>query len=59
MRTVFAGFVLLAFANAIMILALGTEPPSHAKAAYAKGREQRAAPAVTGSLAGGNGQTVV
>ena len=62
-RTVFAGFVLLAIANATMILALGTEPPSHAEAAYMKGREQRAVPVGTaagaGSLAGGNGQTVV
>lgn len=67
-RTTFAGFVLLAIANATMILALGTEPPSHAELAYQKGRESRAVPLSTagaatavntGSLAGGNGQTVV
>lgn len=48
-----------------MILALGTEPPSHADNAYAKGLNQRAVPMSTAGvnsnsgLAGGNGQTVV
>lgn len=75
-QTTFAGFVLLSIANSIMILALGTEPPSHADNAYAASMKRPISgpagtaaatgpvasdgvPSQRGSLAGGDGQTVV
>lgn len=61
-RTTFAGFVLLAIANSLLILSMGTEPHQNRDAQYG-------APVATGpvgiqgtratNMEGGQGQTVV
>ena len=64
-RTVFAGFILLAASNALLILSMGTEPAQATAAPIAAGpgaagvQSTRPLGATSSPLEGGHGQTVV
>lgn len=64
-RTTFAGFILLAASNALLILTLGTEPAHTSSAPVATGpsaagmQNTRNLGGASAPLEGGNGQTVV
>ncbi len=64
-RTTFAGFILLAASNALLILSLGTEPAHTSSAPITTGpgaagvQSTRTLGGASAPLEGGNGQTVV